>query len=257
MDDFDIAMEDALDASWLRPGITHVLKTCDYYRRKNLIKKICLYTNSTNEYNWVSYLVKCLEGVLEINNIFDLVIARESSGRTQVPISDFTKYGGCQPKFVDDVIRLTSSPEDTPVLFYDDRTFNIVPSKNGKSIFHTVSPYLKNSYYYEDHELFIGFIEDNLPDYLEYFEDKLHSCPQICGFESQIEKLNESETGIKTVPDRLINLVFARQTVTEFLSPLIANIIRLVDSSENQTESHQSLQNQVTEHIDAHLRLLL
>jgi hypothetical protein len=249
MDEFDIVMEDSLNNCWLRPGIIHILKTCVYYRHKKLIKHICLYTNSTNEYNWVSYLIKCLYNIVGIHNIFDLVITRESPGRTQVPMYEYMKYGGCQPKFVDDVIRLTNSELDTPVLFYDDRVFNIVPSKLGKCVCHIVSPFERKQYYYEDHESFIEFIEEYMPDMQEYFESKLEEYPILEGYDTK--RLTNSN-----IQDNFMNLIFARNTLTEFLPPLMVNVINLIGSSGNPSESPQSLQDRVTESITEHLQLL-
>lgn len=252
MDDFEFAMEDALDTSWLRPGIIHILKTCMFYRQKNLIKKICLYTNSTDEYKWVTFLVQRMNVIAETEGIFDIIISRQSPGRTYVPESDYCKYGGCQPKFVNDVIRLTKSPEDTPVLFYDDRIFNLVPATTGaECVFQRVSMYHKDKFYIEDHELLLEFIEDNIPDMAEYYLDRLSTIPCMSG----MEKYTDISGDIK-IPNRLDSLMFEKQTVVEFLPPLLANIIFLTDSSENRRESLESLQNRVIENINAHLRCL-
>lgn len=252
IDDFKYAMEEGLEQSWLRPGIIHILKTCMFYREKKLIKKICLYTNSTDEFNWVTFLVERINAILETNNIFDVVLSRQSSDRTQVPESEFRHYGGCQPKFIDDVIRLTGSEPDTPVLFYDDRIFNLVPSTTGgESSFHCVSAYYKKRFFIEDHESLLEFIQDTMPDMVDYYLDRLSTVPYICG----MEKYTDISGDIK-IPNRIDEMMFEKQTVIEFLPPLLTNIITLADSSENRTESLGSLQNRVTENINAHLRCL-
>jgi hypothetical protein len=168
-----------------------------------------------------------------------------------VPESEYLQYGGCQPKFVDDVIRLTDSPEDTPVLFYDDRLFNLVPSKNGECMLQCVSAYNKRRFFVEDHEMFLEFVEDNLPDKVDYYFDMLSTIPYICG----MEKYTDVSGEIK-IPNRLDLMVYEKQTVIEFLSPLLANIISLTDSSENRKESLESLQNRVIANINAHLQCL-
>lgn len=252
IDDLKYAMEEALEASWLRPGIIHILKTCKYYREQKLIKKICLYTNSTDEYKWVTFLVERINVIIETSDIFDVVISRQSPGRTQVSEYEYRNYGGCQPKFVDDVIRLTESAPDTPVLFYDDRIFNLVPSTTGGvSSFQCVSPYLKKRFFIEDHESLLEFIQDTMPDMVEYYLDRLSTVPYICG----MEKYTDLSGEIK-IPNRSDEMIFEKQTVIEFLPPLLANVIILADSSENQSELLGSLQNQVNENINAHLRCL-
>jgi len=253
IDDFEFAMEDALENSWIRPGIIHVLKVCMMYRDQNLIKKICLYTNSTDEYNWVTFLVNRINAIADIEskNIFDVVISRNSPDRTKIPESDYNKYGGCQPKFVDDVIRLTQSSADTPVLFYDDRLFNLVPSTTGETTLYCVSAYEKRKFFIEDHDLFLNFIEDTMPDMADYYLDMLYSIPYISG----IEKYTDLSEDIK-IPNRLDAYLFEKQTIIEFLSPLLANIISLTDSSGNLTKSPESLKNRVIASINEHLRYL-
>lgn len=217
--DLDKVMQEGLQSAWLRPGIENIFKIVDYHRKCGDINKICIFTNASNEQEWVEYIVKQISLSVEIPELFDVIVSRDSEERTIVDMKDYNKYGGIPPKFLIDIIRKTGCSIETPIIMFDDRTCNIVPHigiKKEDSIeyiiqnFHLeeIPAYDIENHILEDYNLLFEFIED----YMQTSERGLASFFMI-GMD-----IRESERAIE-------NVKITRQTYEYFLPPLIAKIM--------------------------------
>lgn len=168
-DTFSEELQLGLKQLYLRPGIDDILSTLAGFKftfdndSYNVIRvtHIILMTNSSNEYGWVDYIVsqieKCIHSKMVIAyRIFDRIIHRETPERTSVTERQMIdKYGGMQPKFMDDVYRILNINNTIPILMYDDNDAHLVPSKHAKSHFVKVSQY--HSYERHKHTHFETF----------------------------------------------------------------------------------------------------
>lgn len=153
---FEHRFQNDLQHKYLRPGIDEILKVlydCKRETRKRKkgvlfpIKYIVLMTNASNKYAWVNFVISQIEYLLGAqDDIFDILLPRDSHLRKQVPYDEFHKYGGMQPKFMDDVVRSLRIKKNYPIIMYDDCNHHLVPAKDRLNYFTKVP-----AYYAKDH----------------------------------------------------------------------------------------------------------
>lgn len=161
-DEFTEELQNGLNTVYLRPGIDDILCTLTglktFYPNTSegilTVTKIVLMTNSSNEYGWVDYIVKqierCIHSKMFIETtVFDTIIHRETPDRKTVSLRKIVnKYGGFQPKFMDDVYRILNLNNTIPIIMFDDNNVHLVPSKGGTNHLIKVPQY----HWYERHK---------------------------------------------------------------------------------------------------------
>jgi hypothetical protein len=144
--EFDAEFGQDLLLKYLRPGIEEILQVlydCKTNPNKEPrifpVHKLVLMTNASNESGWVEYVVTHLEAILKTHDdLFDAILARESPFRTR---SSKRLYGGLQPKFMDDVIKVLKIRSKCPIVMYDDHDRHLVPANGYKNYLTKVPAY--------------------------------------------------------------------------------------------------------------------
>jgi hypothetical protein len=147
---------DGLKREYLRPGIDELLKVL-YGCKMDLqrgnpdcvlqVYHIVLMTNASNEYGWVDFVSEHINYILGTKgDLFDILLPRNSQLRTQVSYEEFHKYGGMQPKFMDDVIRSLNITDPFPIVMFDDHKRHLVPAKGRRNYMIRVPKYHSDDY---------------------------------------------------------------------------------------------------------------